>query len=209
MKKFNYVYCTTNILSGKKYIGSHSTDNLEDNYIGSGKALKDSIRSYGRQNFEIEILEFFKDKNKSLMLEEKWIKKLNTLIPNGYNISPKGGLGVNGCISEETKKKISKANKGKQPWLGKRHSKETIEKIRKNTNVAGNRNPFFGKKHSKESIEKIRQRSGKNIPKTEEWKSKIGQSNKGKKHSEESRKKMSISHKGKIPWNKGIKTKNL
>jgi len=38
-KKYHYIYKTTNILNYKFYIGMHSTDDLDDGYVGSGKRL--------------------------------------------------------------------------------------------------------------------------------------------------------------------------
>lgn len=34
MKKYNYIYKITNHINGKIYIGKHSTDNLNDEYMG-------------------------------------------------------------------------------------------------------------------------------------------------------------------------------
>jgi len=39
MKKYNYIYLITNTINGKIYIGKHSTDDLKDDYMGSGKIL--------------------------------------------------------------------------------------------------------------------------------------------------------------------------
>lgn len=113
-KSFNYVYLTTNLVNGKEYVGDHSTNNLNDNYLGSGNILKESFKKYGKQNFKREILEEFETKEAAFNAQEKYIIKYDTLIPNGYNLSPKGGHNVKNCIGEETKKKISKSHLGQQ-----------------------------------------------------------------------------------------------
>jgi hypothetical protein len=48
----------------------HSTDNLEDGYMGSGTRLARSKRKYGVENHKIEILEFASDR-KALREREK------------------------------------------------------------------------------------------------------------------------------------------
>lgn len=207
MKKY-FIYSTTNTITGKQYIGFHSTENLNDGYLGSGKALLDSFKKYDRSDFKREILEFINESDNHLEREEFWISQLNTLVPNGYNISPKGGLGLKGSLSEESKRKISKSNKGKQSWLGKKHSDETKGKISKSTNVSGKLNPFYNKKHSEESLKKIRERSGRNLSKSEDHKRKISESHKGFKHSEETKRKIGEKSKGRVPWNKGLKFKS-
>jgi len=145
-------------------------------------------------------------------LEQHYIKEYNTKAPYGYNLTD-GGDGIFGwevteeyrqeCServkqlhkekkvgmygkkhSDETKKKMSVASKGKlKPWLiGRKFSPETIEKLRQlnlgrvsseetrkkisenHHNVNGKNNPMYGKKHSPETIEKIKQKA-KNRPK--------------------------------------------
>ena len=57
-------------------------------------------------------------------------------------------------LSEETKKKISTSRKGKTL------SNSTKKKISENHhNVSGENNPMYGKKHSPETIEKMRQKA--------------------------------------------------
>ena len=114
-KKFNYVYLTTNILNGKQYVGSHSTDNVDDDYLGSGRYFARALKKEGKQNFRREVLEECENILEARKLEEPYIKKYNTLFPGGYNLSPTGGCekGYSGCFSSETKVKMSKWQKGK------------------------------------------------------------------------------------------------
>ena len=44
--KFHIIYKTTNLLNGKIYVGLHSTDNLNDRYMGSGWVLKYAIKVF-------------------------------------------------------------------------------------------------------------------------------------------------------------------
>lgn len=90
-------------------------------------------------------------------------------------------------FSEEHRKNLSLAHEGQKPWnKGKKHSKETKNKIRKKAIERlkdPTKNPFYGKKHSEESKKEI----SKN-----HW-SKRGFKHPmlGKHRSEETKKKMS------------------
>lgn len=58
-KKYNYFYKITNNINNHYYYGIHSTDNLEDGYMGSGVRLRKAYKKYGVENFTKEILKFF------------------------------------------------------------------------------------------------------------------------------------------------------
>lgn len=90
-KKYHYVYITTNLINGKQYVGDHSTDNLDDGYLGSGRYLAAAVKKYGKENFKLEILEQSFERSKVFKLQEKYINQFNTLTPNGYNIHKTGG----------------------------------------------------------------------------------------------------------------------
>ena len=49
--KFYLIYKTTNNINGMWYIGQHQTDNIHDDYTGSGIALREDIKKFGKNNF--------------------------------------------------------------------------------------------------------------------------------------------------------------
>lgn len=72
-KTIHYLYKTTCNVTGRWYIGMHSTYNLEDGYMGSGVVLRRSIRKYGKENHTKEILDFFVTKELMIEAEKKAI----------------------------------------------------------------------------------------------------------------------------------------
>lgn len=56
MKKYYYVYKITNLVNAKIYVGKHSTDKLDDNYMGSGVVLHQAYQKYGLECFSKEVI---------------------------------------------------------------------------------------------------------------------------------------------------------
>lgn len=107
-----YIYLIENQLNGHKYIGKHSGTGR--NYFGSGTALQNAVKKYGKSNFTKTILEYC---DQDILSEREifWIKEYNTYEGVGYNLTP-GGEG----------------------WtVGMKHSNETIKKLNENPSQRG------------------------------------------------------------------------
>jgi hypothetical protein len=113
-KKHHFLYKTVNLLNGKYYVGIHSTSNLKDGYLGSGKRLRRAIRKYGKENFQIEILEFFDSREKLVAKEKELVNEALLQDPMCMNLQPGGGGGL---CSEEHKENWIKAGLEKVKWL--------------------------------------------------------------------------------------------
>ena len=86
---------------------------------GSTGQLHSAIREYGKDAFEIELLQEFQSFEESDEAERKWIVQLNTRTPNGYNIE-EGGCRNRGSLCEATKDKLREAAKHRPPgWYEK------------------------------------------------------------------------------------------
>lgn len=128
------------MITGKYYIGMHSTTNFEDGYMGSGKRLRYSIRKYGLENHKKEILEFFENRELLIEAEKRMITSDMLLDVMCMNIG-RGGIG--GFINEEHQKKCSK--QGKIGYINKlnadvgfrKHISEIRSEVIKNTHKAG------------------------------------------------------------------------
>jgi hypothetical protein len=82
------IYKITNLTNQKFYIGAHKTENINDDYFGSGVVIKKAIVKYGKTNFCKEILELLNSEEE--MYERE--KELVFLGEKSYNIT-KGGKG--------------------------------------------------------------------------------------------------------------------
>jgi group I intron endonuclease len=175
-KKYHFIYKTTNLINSKFYIGMHSTSNLNDGYIGSGKRLKRSIKKYGIENFKFEILEYC-DTRELLAEREKYIvnqEMINDVFCMNLQLGGVGGFS-------------GPAHKEKFLLEGTKNGRIRTNEILKNK-FGGNENwiSLFNSHVSKIAWRNDEYR--KNKLKNLDWT--------GKKHSEESKIQMSLAKKG-------------
>lgn len=166
-KKIHYIYKTTCNVTNKYYIGMHSTNNIDDGYLGSGKRLWYSINKHGKDNHSKEILEYCENR-KELKEREKEIVNEQLLTEDlCMNLT----VGGEGGWSSEQQRENNKKSVEKQRIL-RETDPEWVKRVKENSSKA-----------HKKAYEKGRK---KVVP---DWT--------GQKHSEETKKKMSETKKGK------------
>lgn len=200
-----------NRFNGKKYIGitKLKPERRWRNGLGykSSTAFYGAILKYGWDGFTHEILYTNLTAKEAQQKEIELITKYNTQGEGGYNILAGGDLGTVGIHpSEETRKKLSIAHanisdetraKMSKAQLGRKHTPETIAKIKKNHKhvspteehkkhlseiMSGKNSVWYGRKHTPEEIAKMKAGS-KN--KTPEYRKKLSEAKKGIKQSKE------------------------
>lgn len=167
-----YVYLVRNRLNGKIYVGA-STQEVEGskNYFGSGVAIKNALKEFGKENFSKEILVECETVDELHEVERFWITELDSTNPLvGYNlkvVSSDGNFGKQ--FSDETRKKMSEnhadisgvnnPNFGKDmtgvnnPFYGKHHTDSAKKKM--SDAKKGSNHPFYGKQHADETRKKM------------------------------------------------------
>lgn len=93
----NYiVYKIMNKINGKIYIGCHKTNNITDNYMGSGTYIARAIKKYGIENFEKVVLYNFDNNLDMLKKEAELVNKEFIKRKDVYNIIEGGGFNTSG-----------------------------------------------------------------------------------------------------------------
>lgn len=131
MKKYHYLY-ELRLKSDPRYYyrGKHSTNNLEDGYLGSGSQVKLLRKQYGEDCFTKVIVRFCNSLQEVLTEEEQYVGDLWKSDPFCLNLTPggafQGKFDMTGVPKSEHTRELSR-----QGRLGKRHTEETKERISK------------------------------------------------------------------------------
>ena len=165
---FYTIYKIVNLINGKFYIGMHSTCNLDDGYMGSGKLIKRAIDKYGIENFKKEYLYIFDNFDYMMNMEEFIVNEDFINDNNTYNIRTGGHGGWNELNSnsdvQRHKSKLSNIKQQElrknEDWVNKK-SKRLSETLKKDY-ASGKRKvhdkfpkAFKGKRHTDESKRQI------------------------------------------------------
>lgn len=185
---YGYIYLTTNIINGKKYIGQKKSDKfLGTKYLGSGSILIKAINKYGRNNFKVELLCECSSKEDLDNKEIYYIAKYNAQTNiNFYNICRGGESGQGGPKfkghhhTEQTKQLLSSLNKG-------------------------SKNHFYGRKHSEETRLCMKEKAKFRKPVSQETRAKLSKVHKGKVFSEEHKNNIRLAQLGEKGNNYGKK----
>ena len=185
-----YIYLTRNKINDKIYVGKTARKSAESSdYFGSGMAISNAIKKYGRENFTKIILEDdINDNNLLSQLEIYWIALFDATNFNiGYNITI-GGEGVTGLVfTPESRAKMSEAKKGKTNAKGHVVSPETRAILSKASK---------GRVHTPEEITKMSE-AHKGRTHTIEARIRMSEAQKGRVFTPEHKAKIGKAHKGK------------
>jgi len=115
-------------VTGKSYIGmtgqtldQRIKSHARDARRGAPFCFHRAIRKYGLDAFEVEAISTHQTQEDALNAEFEHIRKLGTVAPNGYNMTP-GGAGVLSMTDESRKKHREAVTKKHQdPEFKKRH----------------------------------------------------------------------------------------
>ena len=133
------IYKITNLINNKSYVGQSINPFVRfkqhcQKSCQHISLIHQAIQKYGKENFILEILE--KDIEDYNEKEKYWIKKLNTLQPNGYNIL-EGGEYLND-IKEGEKNNLSlyTDEQFNQCILLLKENKKSLEEIESELNIS-------------------------------------------------------------------------
>ena len=147
---YGYVYKTTDLETGKLYVGQHKAKMFDEKYFGSGIIISKLIKKYGTERFVCEVLEQCETSDELNKSEIYWIDKLNTLDESiGYNIATGGSFGDSGyhqgmCGKTQSDKQKDAArnyqlNNPKTQQMRDKMSK----KMKHNTNASNGKDMIF------------------------------------------------------------------
>lgn len=150
---YGFIYITTNMVNGKRYLGQKKFDKKGDwkTYIGSGRALKDAVARYGKENFNRNIVCFCYSLDELNKAEYDLSVFLDVVVSRDWYNLCYGCGGTEGYIeSDKTKEKKSKASK--EMWVSEGFKEKMIQ-----IHTGSKHRPFSeeGRKHVSDGLKGV------------------------------------------------------
>lgn len=154
---FGEIYLLRNRQNGKLYVGQTvgGIKRRWNAHVGDSKRrprcyIDRAIGKYGSDSFEIERLDIAQTRQELNELEDSWIDRLNSQVPNGYNVRKNGVgklMGSSGwSLSDEARAKL------RNIFTGAKHTEETRRKMsatRKGRKHSPEHSAAIGRAHRK------------------------------------------------------------
>ena len=111
---YGYVYESTCLVNGKKYIGQHKGE-FNPKYKGSGRIVRLALKKYNKESqWQVRLIEKCETADELDKREEYWIAYYDAVKREDYYNVLKGGSKNSYIVTQETRDKISKNSKGKK-----------------------------------------------------------------------------------------------
>lgn len=157
-----YIYQIKNIVTGKLYIGKtiqcpkkRYTRHIQEATNGTNRRLYSSIQHHGIDNFDLTVLCECGSIDELNEMEMYWIDQLDTLIPNGYNMTIGGDGGYTLESWDDEDKVLLYAKQAKS----RKGQKRTNESKQRMSDAAKIRQQSY----SKEESEAIKKKQSKTL----------------------------------------------
>lgn len=129
VKRF-IIYKVTNTINNRYYIGRHATIDINDNYLGSGKGIKNAVKKYGVKSFIKEIIAEASTASELWELEEQIVNDDVVNDPLSYNMTYGGRSYLDGLMRYDKEKFIQhQSQAGKLGGAASYNAKDNNAKI--------------------------------------------------------------------------------
>lgn len=150
--RHHYVYQIENLVNGCIYVGKHSTENMDDGYMGKGKLISQAIAKYGLENFRKTILREFESADEAFLFESQIVDANFVSRDDTYNLVQGGAGGERNHgwtrrITGERYEKLLAHLRKNIDWTGCKHREDSKMKIGRANSIKqkGELNSMHGK----------------------------------------------------------------